>query len=291
MNESKRFMAAATRLVRAPARTRRLLIVAAMVLYGTAARADEELCPQGQVASRATGGHCCWPEQSWDAAQQLCAGKPVCPANMTRDGLTCVASTAAAPPVPLPADDNAPPADAKAAPTHNVAAETATEPDARESSPAKKKTTAKQAGGKVLFVTGIVSLSVGYLVAVISAGAGTALAGSDSAQYGGSCASGASLSFIPLIGPFLTLGSYPRYQIVSYSNGSPYVLDCNGSRSAVSTLVWTDEVLQLGGAGMIVAGMLLRRAPPVVETKVGRIEFVPGAPMAPLGASIRLTDF
>jgi hypothetical protein len=271
------------------------LLAGALLLFDTSAQADEELCPLGQVASRATAGHCCWPEQTWDSAQQLCSGKPICPARMSRDGLTCIAAAPAAATPPPPVDDDAPVIDTKPAPKRRPPAANA-EPavgdaEKAELRPLKKPATAKQTGGKVLFVTGIVSLGVGYLVAVISAGAGTALAGSDSAQYGGSCASGASLSFIPLIGPFLTLASYPRYQIVSYSNGSPYVLDCNGSRSAVSTLVWTDEVLQLGGAGMIVAGILLRRAPPVVQTNVGRIEFVPGAPMTPLGASIRLTDF
>ena len=101
------------------------------------------------------------------------------------------------------------------------------------------------------------------------------------------------MAFIPLIGPFLTLGSYPRYQIVVYPSqrSTPTVLDCNGSRTGVSTIVWVDETLQLAGVGMIAAALVLRNWSPAVQTQVGRLEIIPGAPATPLGMSVRVTEF
>jgi hypothetical protein len=240
-------------------------LVGVLLAHSASARADDELCPRGQEITSATAGRCCWPAQAWDESQQSCTGKPACPPDMVRNGLVCMA--AAVPPSAPPA--SGPPA-----------------PDARSTTAPREKSS-----GGGLIIAGAITLGVGYLIAIASASVGSAIAASDSSQYGSSCASGAAWSYVPLIGPFITLAGYPDHQIATYKSG-PNVLDCKSSRGAVAALVWTDELLQLGGAAMLTLGIIMKRGSARPDT-VGKasLELVPGAPSAPLGMSVVVTTF
>jgi hypothetical protein len=149
---------------------------------------------------------------------------------------------------------------------------------------------------KTLLVGGIVSLSVGYFVAVLGGAIVLASRGSSNGSSSTNCLGSAGFAFIPLVGPFLTLANYTDYQIVTYgtSQGSAAigVGDCNGSRSTVTGAVIADEVLQLGGLAALGTGLLLRSpVQPSGTGRIGAIEVVPGAPAAPLGATLRVIGF
>jgi hypothetical protein len=47
-------------------------------------------CPEGQRASHATDGHCCWPEQLWGDDEKICIGIPRCPPGFDRKERDCV---------------------------------------------------------------------------------------------------------------------------------------------------------------------------------------------------------
>ncbi|MEI8259118.1 MAG: hypothetical protein WCJ30_25910, partial [Deltaproteobacteria bacterium] len=49
-------------------------------------------CRAGQVASSASGEHCCWPGQQWTGA---CSGAPRCPPGLVATGMDCHAATGA----------------------------------------------------------------------------------------------------------------------------------------------------------------------------------------------------
>lgn len=139
-----------------------------------------------------------------------------------------------------------------------------------------------------LLTLGIVGLAVGYGLAATAATIGAAAAASDHSQYGVSCADASPWSFIPLVGPALTLANYPSSQLATFSQGSPYVLNCAGPYNAVASLVVTDEVLQVGGLGLILLGVGLR----VPATTAGvPISVMPGGPGGPIGVTIRGAAF
>lgn len=139
-------------------------------------------------------------------------------------------------------------------------------------------------------VTGIGALSVGYLIALVSGGVTTAVGASQNGNYGATCLNGAPLNFIPLVGPWLFAAGYPKNQVVGYGQGTPEVLDCNGSRSFAMTLVAVDEILQLSGAAMITAAMLMRHGSDD-RAKVGKLELVPGTASTPFGMSLVVQNF
>jgi hypothetical protein len=146
---------------------------------------------------------------------------------------------------------------------------------------------------KALLVGGVVSLSVGYVAALVG---GTVALASQSSSNGG-CFGSVGFVLIPLAGPLLTWATYPGHQIVSYSSGSSgaqaiQVSDCNGGRSALVDAVVADEVLQLGGAALIVAGLLLRSpSEPREARRIARVQVWPGLPETPLGATLRVVGF
>lgn len=213
-----------------------------------AARADEPLCPNaGQVVSSQTEGHCCWPQQTWDPAQQMCAGMPACPNGMVRDGLACAAPK---PPVvtdpgfkhnPLP---TAPPPQSTMAPTN--------------------ASTASRSVGGILVGAGIVGMGAGYLA---SAGVGVwSLFGKPK-----ECRAGAGWSFVPLAGSFITVGEFSSDQA------------CNNPRTPVLATAVTSEILQLGGAAMLgvgVALLVIPGPPPKASARAPELIVAPGAPGA-----------
>ena len=213
--------------------------------------------------------------------------------------------------VPAPADSAAAPPDSSAAPTSTVVETPPTSPGTINPAPTNTESTVSHptpptpppsrpspvtnstttSGPKrLLLVGGIVTLSVGYLIALVSGGVATAVASSQNGTYGASCITGAPLNFIPFVGPWVFAAGYPNHQVVGYGQGRPEVLDCNGSRSFAMTLVAVDEVLQLSGAGMITAGMLMHRE--TIDRKaIGKLELVPGTPSTPLGMSLVIRNF
>ncbi len=143
-----------------------------------------------------------------------------------------------------------------------------------------------------LLVTGGVAAGVGYVVAIFSASLGAAHAGSFNSQYGGSCGGVGSpaLSFIPIVGPFLTMATYPNHQVASYPPTAiamqmPYVIDCLGGRTAVQALAIGEEALQLAGAGLIGLGLALRSPS---QSQRGSIVLSPGTAATPAGATLRI---
>jgi hypothetical protein len=143
-----------------------------------------------------------------------------------------------------------------------------------------------------LLTLGIVSLSVGYGVALVGGGITTGIAASETSKYRASCVSSGPLNFIPLIGPWLFAGNYPDHQVVGYGTGTPYLEDCNGSRGLVQGVVATSEVLQLGGTGLIAAAIVMRAmAPDVPVGSAGTLRFIPGAVGAPTGLTLELEGF
>jgi hypothetical protein len=146
----------------------------------------------------------------------------------------------------------------------------------------------------VLLLTGGIAAGLGYVVAIFSAGIWAAQAGSFNSQYGGSCggAGTSALSLIPLVGPFLTMARYPNHQVASYPPTAipmqmPYVIDCLGGRTAVQVVAIGEEVLQLGGAGLIGLGLALRSP---ARPQRGGIVLSPGIAATPAGATLRI-DF
>lgn len=54
-------------------------------------RASAQACAPGRVVGETTGGHCCWPAQSWSDEQRRCIGVPACPVGWGGDGERCAA--------------------------------------------------------------------------------------------------------------------------------------------------------------------------------------------------------
>src|SRR5438132_149805 len=100
-------------------RTAYALLVALAACLPAAARAQG--CPEGQVTSADTRGHCCWPAQTlsqghccwwgqeWSIEENACKGEPRCPYGFhaTADG--CVAGAIAEAPPPAAATAAPPP--------------------------------------------------------------------------------------------------------------------------------------------------------------------------------------
>ena len=141
----------------------------------------------------------------------------------------------------------------------------------------------------MLLVGGVGMLSTGYLIAVVAGGISTGVASGQTGTYGASCLSGAGLNFIPLFGPWLFSAQYPRHQVVGYGSAAPELLDCNGSRSLVTTTVVADEILQLGGAALLAGALAYRHLGPE-RASARRVEILPGTVATPLGLTLLASD-
>ena len=162
-------------------------------------------------------------------------------------------------------------------------------PGAAESQDVHRLDTSRDAA-RFLTIGGIAALGTGYLAAAVGGGVGLAIKGSEESKYGGSCGGASGLSFIPLVGPLLTATQYPNHQIAAYGQGTPFVFDCHGARTAVYALAITDEVFQIGGLGMLIAGLAVH-ATIIAQTDSGRLELIPGNAGSPLGLTMQFVQF
>jgi hypothetical protein len=88
------------------------------------------------------------------------------------------------------------------------------------------------------------------------------------------------------------MARYPNHQVASYPPTAipmqmPYVIDCLSGRTGIQALAIGEEVLQLGGAGLIGLGLALRTPS---QSQRGGIVLSPGIASSPAGATLRI-DF
>ncbi len=126
---------------------------------------------------------------------------------------------------------------------------------------------------------------MGYLGALVAGSILTAYASNQVSQAGGSCAMKAPVVFVPLLGPWVYSASFPAGDGVAYRNGVVTGLQCNDGRSATQIGMTADEILQLGGAAMVVLGFTLRH-PDRDGERAAQIVVHPGAAGAPLGLTV-----
>jgi len=141
-----------------------------------------------------------------------------------------------------------------------------------------------------LLVAGGGAFGTGYLAAAAGAGVGLAMKGSEDSKYGGSCGGSAGYAFIPVVGPLLTLQNYPNHQVATYQDG-PRVLDCNGSRTALTVMVIGDEIVQIGGLAMALTGLVMHAVIAWKEGSPGSVSVSVGSEGAPMGLTLRALTF
>ena len=140
--------------------------------------------------------------------------------------------------------------------------------------------------GHTLLVAGIVSLAVGYGIALVGGGVATGVGTSQQTQYKGTCLASGPLNFIPLFGPFMYAAAYPNHEVIGYGQGSPESFDCQNSMGVSTAIVATSEVLQLGGAALIASSFIFRALTSVPVGQTGRFTLVPGSLSAPAGLTL-----
>jgi hypothetical protein len=141
-----------------------------------------------------------------------------------------------------------------------------------------------------LLIAGGGALGTGYLAAAGGGIVGLAIKGSQDSKYGGSCSGSSGYAFIPLVGPLLTLQNYPNHQVATYEGG-PRVLDCNGSRTALTVMVIGDEIVQIGGLAMALTGLVMHAVIAGKEGSAGSVALIAGSEGAPLGLTLRAVSF
>jgi hypothetical protein len=141
-----------------------------------------------------------------------------------------------------------------------------------------------------LLIAGGGAFGTGYLAAAAGAGVGLAMKGSEDSKYGGSCGGSSGYAFIPVVGPLLTLQNYPNHQVATYQAG-PHVLDCNGSRTALTVMVISDTVVQIGGLAMALTGLVMHAVIAGKEGSAGSVSLSVGSEGAPMGLTLRAVTF
>lgn len=249
-------------------------------------------CPSGEQVSADTAGHCCWPGQVWSGARSMCVGIPQCPSGLVAVGEMCaVQAPGVAAPGHLPAD---PPEKLALSPK----ARTRSTPMAEESYdggavPAGRHVVARSRKG---FVTGgVVLLSTGYFFALFGGTIGLVVDATQNAQGSVTCFGSAAYAYVPIIGPELFLGAFPSGRLTSPNHG---ILNCSDYYGAA--VAWTvgDTLLQWGGLGLLITGMVAKQKV-LVPDEVGtvasfhhlRVKLTPGAARAPLGATLSIVEF
>jgi hypothetical protein len=199
------------------------------------------------------------------------------PTGASRPAASIPAAETSAP-AATPAPSSSPPGSERAMPP-SPASETRTRPN------------------QPLVISGLASFGLGYLLALVGGIVGIASQGSNASNNGG-CFGSAGLALIPLVGPLLTLSSYPGHDIVSYSAPDPttmapaiQVSDCKGGQSTFSDVVIADEILQLGGAALLGTGLLIRSPVESADRRGPGIRLLVGAPRAPFGATLQVGGF
>lgn len=165
---------------------------------------------------------------------------------------------------------------------------------ARADPPALTEPPNQYAGAKstasFLFFAGAGAFATGYLAAAGAGAVGLITSGSQDSKYGGSCGGSSGYAFIPLVGPFFALQNYPNHQVATYGSG-PRVLDCNGSRTALTAMVIGDEVVQIGGLAMALTGLVMHAVIAGEEGRSGSVALSAGSEGAPMGLTLRVVGF
>lgn len=145
-------------------------------------------------------------------------------------------------------------------------------------------TAPRRSRGKGLVIGGAVTFGVGYAFALVGGFLTIALGQGGS---GASCFKSAPAVFIPLAGPIIASAAYPRHTIVGTSGYET----CGDSAVPMSVFGVLDSVLQLGGAGMLTAGLALGSggSEPPPPPRAGQWTVRPGAVGAPTGLTAAVT--
>lgn len=161
--------------------------------------------------------------------------------------------------------------------------------------PAPTDTPNEYAGEKktatFLLLAGAGALATGYLAAAGGGAVGLAIQSSEDSKYGGSCSGSSGYAFIPLVGPLLALRNYPNHQVATYGSGTPRVLDCNGSRTALTAMVVGDEIVQIGGLAVALTGLVMHAVIAGKEGSSGSVTVSAGTEGAPLGLTLQAVTF
>jgi hypothetical protein len=142
-----------------------------------------------------------------------------------------------------------------------------------------------------LLVAGGGAFGTGYVAAAGAGIVGLAIKGSEDNKYGGSCGGSSGYAFIPLVGPLLALQYYPNHQVASYQSAPPRVLDCNGSRTALTVMVVADEIVQIGGLAMALTGLAMHAVIAGKEGRPGSVALIAGSEGAPMGLTLQGVAF
>lgn len=144
----------------------------------------------------------------------------------------------------------------------------------------------EKSAAKFLLVAGAGAFGTGYLAAAGGGIVGLAIGSSQDSKYGASCGGGSSgYAFIPVVGPLLTLQHYPNHQVATYGSG-PRLLDCNGSKTALTVMAVADSVVQIGGLAMALSGLVMHAVIAGKEGQSGSIALTAGAQEAPMGITL-----
>jgi hypothetical protein len=142
---------------------------------------------------------------------------------------------------------------------------------------------------KSLVTWGLVSLGVGYGLALIGGGATLGAGKVQQASHGASCFDKAALAFIPLGGPIAASATFPRHTVIG-SNG--YVT-CGDGAAAATAFGVGDGLLQFGGVALMLASLVVGHdsdATPEAP-RAGRWVIRPSAPGSSAGLSAIFTWF
>lgn len=127
-----------------------------------------------------------------------------------------------------------------------------------------------------LVVAGTIVIPIGYVTGLFAA-----------LPTGGdfSCTHGSANALIPIVGPILRVSDFgPRYVGTS-------TVDCGENRAPVVAVAIVSEVLQLGGVAAYGAAAIAYANGGSKHDKHGSFMVLPGAPGAPLGATLSVVSF
>ena len=165
---------------------------------------------------------------------------------------------------------------AEAAPSPDAPPASTATPPPRGSAHAKR--------GRGLLIGGIVTLGVGYLFGVFATIAGAAVDASEHARYGVDCVRTPGFSMLPLVGTAIVAARYPSYSKITTGG----LLACGDGAAGVTAFATVDTILQVGGAGMLGAGIALDMLgrPQETASPPPRVVVLPGVAGSPSGLTV-----
>lgn len=247
------------------------MVILAVVCSGVG-RAAAQACSDGRER---TGGHCCWPGQTWSRSDRVCEGAPTCPDGLVESGEECVVPLTA----PGPAPSAAPPQAAPPIVAPRAAAAPGVWPSLPDTRPAGVINPVHVSGLDVgLAIAGGVTLGVGYLMQVIFAG----LEQPSNSCRGPSSGVGFSRDF--------GCDSWPLGLIPFAGGIASSLVSFNGSRY---TSAWVGfqvpaVTIELVGLGLLIHAVLNPTDDVVELPEGGRLSVRFDAPNADVGLSLRV---